>query len=218
MAAVEVAVMFALMMLFIWKLRALWPLAWVPVVGLIAISNAQHGETPKTLGLSWQTFGSGLRPGLLIIATVSGLALVLALIFGTLRTVAVGPALGGIALYCFWGLFQQYLLNGFFVTRLRQLPWPRHAPQAVAAGLFSLLHLPNPLLMAITLLGGFLGAEFYLRYRNLLFLGLAHGILGTIVFLVFPDAISHHLRVGPGYIAYCRYYCGGAHLWLAWML
>jgi membrane protease YdiL (CAAX protease family) len=140
-----------------------------------------------------------------------------AVLAGTLRPVAAGPVLAGIGLYCLWGLFQQYILNGFFLNRLREITSARHAAPVIAALLFSLAHLPNPLLVPITFGGGLLATEFYLRYRNLLFLGLAHGIIGSVVFLVFPDSVSHHMRVGPGYVAYCRYFCGGAHLWLAWL-
>jgi hypothetical protein len=31
------------------------------------------------------------------------------------------------------------------------------------------------------------------------FLGLAHGTIGSLLFLVIPDSISHHLVVGPGF-------------------
>ncbi len=214
-AGVEVAAMFALIMLFIWKLRLLWPLAWVPALGLIMLSNAQRGENLEVLGLRWCNFRSGLRPGLIAVAAIVAIALGAAAAAGTLRPVTAGPGLAGIGLYCLWGLLQQYILNGFFLNRLREMIHVRHAATTLAAALFSLAHLPNPLLMAVTLFGGLLAAEFYVRYRNLLFLGVAHGIVGSMVYLVFPDSISHHLRVGPGYIAYCQYFCGGAHLWLA---
>jgi membrane protease YdiL (CAAX protease family) len=214
---VEVVSMFALIMLFIWKLRAIWPLAWVPAVGLIVLSNARRREGLDVLGLRWRDFSAGIRPGILFVAAIVGIAVGAAILADTLRPVEVGPALAGIGLYCLWGLFQQYILNGFFLNRLREITRAPHTAPLVAAALFSLAHLPNPLLMAVTFALGIVAAEFYLRYRNLLFLGLAHGIIGSVVFLVFPDSISHHLRVGPGYIAYCQYFCGGAHLWLAWL-
>jgi membrane protease YdiL (CAAX protease family) len=207
--------MFAFIMLFIWKVRAFWPLAWIPAVGLILLSNVQRGDTLRALGLRWRDFQAGLRPGILVTAAIVCVALGAGALAGSLRPVGMGPALAGIGLYCVWGFFQQYLLNGFFLTRLREILMPRHAAPLVAAVLFSVAHLPNPLLMAITFVGGFVAAEFYSRYRNLLFVGLAHGIIGSVVFLVFPDSISHHLRVGPGYIAFCQYFCGGTHLWLA---
>jgi hypothetical protein len=53
--------------------------------------------------------------------------------------------------------------------------------------------------MAVTLLGGYASTQLYRRYRNLYFLGLAHGVLGFVLYLVVPDSISHHLNVGPGH-------------------
>ena len=40
-------------------------------------------------------------------------------------------------------------------------------------------------------------SRIYLRYRNLYFLGMAHGVVGFLLYLVVPDTISHHLSVGP---------------------
>jgi hypothetical protein len=45
---------------------------------------------------------------------------------------------------------------------------------------------------------GVLAAFIYRRYRNLLFLAVAHALIGTTLWLVVPDSVSHHLRVGPG--------------------
>ena len=39
----------------------------------------------------------------------------------------------------------------------------------------------------------------YRRTRNLYFLGFAHATVGLLLFLVVPDSISRHLRVGPGW-------------------
>jgi membrane protease YdiL (CAAX protease family) len=104
-----------------------------------------------------------------------------------------------LALYCAWGLFQQYLLNGYFVNRFDDfLAGRKHALVPVlAAVFFSLAHLPNWLLMLVTLAGGYVCARIYLKYRNLYFLGVAHGVVGFLIYLVVPDTISHHLYVGP---------------------
>lgn len=53
--------------------------------------------------------------------------------------------------------------------------------------------------MAVTLLLGYCCAIVYRRYKNLYFLGLAHGTVGFLLYLVVPDSISHHLNVGPGW-------------------
>ena len=100
--------------------------------------------------------------------------------------------------YCPWGLFQQYLLNGYFANRLLAVASARRVP-LIAAALFSGTHLPNWFLMLVTFALGYCSTKIYLKYRNMYFLGLAHGTIGTLLFVVVPDSISHHLTVGPGF-------------------
>ena len=54
--------------------------------------------------------------------------------------------------------------------------------------------------MGVTFVGGYLSAWVYLRYRSLYILGLAHGLLGFVLFLTVPDSISGHFLVGPRYL------------------
>jgi len=49
---------------------------------------------------------------------------------------------------------------------------------------------------------GYCCARIWIRYRNLYFLGIAHGAIGSMLYLVVPDAISHHLVVGPGWFGH----------------
>ena len=63
--------------------------------------------------------------------------------------------------------------------------------------MFSLAHLPNWFLMIVSLAGGYVCAAIYRKYRNLYFLGVAHGVIGCMIYLVAPDTLSHHLYVGP---------------------
>jgi hypothetical protein len=53
--------------------------------------------------------------------------------------------------------------------------------------------------MAITLPLGWCATQLYRRTNNLYLLGIVHAILGLLFFLVVPDSISRHLRVGPGW-------------------
>ena len=68
-----------------------------------------------------------------------------------------------------------------------------------AALLFCAAHAPNPFLMAVTLPLGWCATLLYRRTHNLYLLGIAHAVIGLLLFLVVPDSISHHLRVGPGW-------------------
>lgn len=178
--------MFALIMAYIWQLRFTHPLFWIVILLLIVASHIARRESPAYLG-----FGvKNLRSSAAAIAPVV-LALAAALLAAgwILRTIRPQYALMGLPLYCGWGLFQQYLLNGYFMNRLRS-PW-------LAAALFSAVHAPNWFLMLVTLVGGYFSAKAYLYFRNLYILGLAHGVIGFLIYLVVPDTISHHLYVGP---------------------
>ncbi len=103
--------------------------------------------------------------------------------------------------YVPWGLFQQYLMNGYFLKRFEGVLSPR-AALLVTAALFAGVHTPNWFLMAVGLLAGWASVYIYRRHKNLYFLGLAHGTIGFVLFLVVPDRISHHLAVGPGWFRY----------------
>jgi hypothetical protein len=49
---------------------------------------------------------------------------------------------------------------------------------------------------------GWLLSELYRRYRTLIPLGIAHGLVGLAIALSVPDRLNHHMRVGLGYLHY----------------
>jgi len=104
-------------------------------------------------------------------------------------------------------------LNGFLANRLFEFSGnsrSRAVPFAAAA-LFSLAHLPNWFLMAVTLGGGYLSVRVYQRYRSLYVLGIAHAMIAFALFLAVPDSISGHFLIGPRYVID---YCGAYPEWL----
>jgi membrane protease YdiL (CAAX protease family) len=124
----------------------------------------------------------------------------------TFRNISLRTAIVGFLLYCIWGLFQQYLLNGFLLNRLLEIGSGirRGWLLLISAAVFSMAHAPNWFLMGITLPAGFVCGLIYLKYRNLLVLGLAHAIIGCLLYLVIPDSVSHGLYVGPNCWVFCR--------------
>ena len=60
----------------------------------------------------------------------------------------------------------------------------------MAALLFALAHLPNPILAPITLIWGLAACLLFLRYRNLYPLMIAHAILGITIAITIPGAGS----------------------------
>jgi hypothetical protein len=97
---------------------------------------------------------------------------------------------------------QQFLLQIYFLVRLMRLLPGKVAAVMAAAGMFSLAHLPNPVLTPVTMVWGIVACILFLRYRNIYTLGVAHGILGICVATIVPDSIQHHMRVGIGYYRY----------------
>lgn len=104
--------------------------------------------------------------------------------------------------YLLWSFVQEFLVQVFVLTRLLRLCSRRSVAIAIAVLLFGAAHIPNPVLILLTLLWASVACPFFLRYRNLYALGLAHGILGLCVAVTVPDAVHHHMRVGLGYLRY----------------
>jgi membrane protease YdiL (CAAX protease family) len=97
---------------------------------------------------------------------------------------------------------QQFILQIYVLLRLLRLGMNRTPAVVLAAILFAAAHIPNPILIALTLIWGAISCLLFLRYRNLYTLALAHGILGMCLAVTVPNHINHHMRVGLGYLEY----------------
>jgi hypothetical protein len=201
--AFELALSYGLILLVIWTPRPLqkW-LWWIAAAGVITIAGLSFAGW-SALGLRAANFFRSLW--------VTGVALLLA---GTAVLVASGIGTlrlpnGGIAAfaktywaYALWACVQQLLLQGFFLPRCRSLAGSAGWGAAFAAGLFSLAHLPNPILTPVTLIWGVAACTVFLHYRNLYPLALAHAILGVTIAITIPGPVDHNMRVGLGYLRY----------------
>jgi membrane protease YdiL (CAAX protease family) len=112
------------------------------------------------------------------------------------------PVVAHILAYAVWALVQQFILQVFVLLRLLRLEIRRWPAILLAAVLFAIAHLPNPVLVPVTLVWGVATSLAYLRYRNLYAIALAHGILGMGLAVCVPNAVHHHMRVGLGYLEY----------------
>ena len=185
-ALLESLSVFGMIMVYIWLLRFSHPLAWIVILLLIVASHGIRRESPARLGFGARNLRSSAAALAPVVLALAAALLACGWILGTIRPQS---NLWGLLMYCGWGLFQQYVLNGYFMNRLNS--------PLLAAILFSAVHSPNWFLMLVTLAGGYFCAKAYLRFGNLCFLGLAHGLIGFLLYLVVPDTISHHLYVGP---------------------
>lgn len=111
------------------------------------------------------------------------------------------PDLSHVYGYIIWTLYQQFLLQDFFMPRLSRLVTSDRAV-IIAAGLFAVAHVPNIPLVIATVLWGVVSCLLFRRYHNLWILGLSQGLLGLCFSMVVPDAMHHHMRVGLGYFHY----------------
>jgi membrane protease YdiL (CAAX protease family) len=103
--------------------------------------------------------------------------------------------------YVLWTLYQQFLLQDYFMPRLNRM-LSSDTAIALAASLFAIAHLPNIPLAIATLVWGAASCELFRRYRSLYVLGLAQGLLGLCFAVCVPDSMLHHMRVGLGYSQY----------------
>lgn len=197
-AILEPVTVFVMIMAYIWDLRYSHPRLWLGILALILASHWLHRERAENLGFRRRGLGECLREFAPALTFVSLALLGCGILLNTTRQIGFEQGLTAWMGYVPWGIFQQYVLNGYFMNRFDGLVSHRSAP-VVSAALFSGAHTPNLFLMLVTLLAGYCCARVYRRYRNLYFLGIAHGTLGFLLFLVVPDSVSHHLTVGPGW-------------------
>jgi membrane protease YdiL (CAAX protease family) len=111
------------------------------------------------------------------------------------------PNLRSVWGYVIWALIQEFILQSCFFIRFEQLYGGSKAVW-MAATLFSVAHLPSPVLTVATLVGALFFCEMFRRYRNIYSLGIAHAMLGLTIAFVVPDSLLHHMRVGLGYLRY----------------
>ena len=119
---------------------------------------------------------------------------------GTLHEL-YAPELSHAGGYVVWTIYQQFLLQDYFMPRLTRLLTSDLAIGG-AALLFAVAHLPNIPLCLATLVWGAASCLLFRRYRSLWVLGLAQGMLGLCFAVCVPDVWHHHMRVGLGYLHY----------------
>jgi membrane protease YdiL (CAAX protease family) len=155
--------------------------------------------TLRELGLHWRGMVSSLwilpAAALVAIAGILG-----ARAAGTFHEL-YKPDLAHVGGYVLWTIYQQFLLQDYFMPRMRRM-LKTDAAIAFAAVLFALAHLPNVALTMATLVWGAISCALFRRYRSLVVLGITQGLLGLCFAVCVPDVFLHHMRVGLGYWNY----------------
>jgi membrane protease YdiL (CAAX protease family) len=155
--------------------------------------------TLRQLGLDWRGYASSLWI-LPAAAATAAAGILLARASGTFHEL-YKPDLAHVGGYVLWTIYQQFLLQDYFMPRLTRL-LNTDAAIAFAGVLFALAHLPNVVLTVATLAWGAVSCMLFRRYRSLVVLGIAQGLLGLCFAVCVPDVYLHHMRVGLGYWQY----------------
>jgi len=181
----------------LWTAGALQREFIIAAIGWIAACTLLQRRSAKELGVG---LGGLRQSSWLVLAAALLAAVVMVAVRG-----AGQPALAHRPIqlwriwgYSFWALEQEFILNSFLFLNLERLAGTRRAI-VLSALVFAVAHIPNPLLMALTLLAGLVFCAVFARYRNIWPLAVAHALLGITVAFSAPDSITHHMRVGLGY-------------------
>src|SRR5262249_16750660 len=145
----EAVTVFLGIVFYIWWIRYYIHSFWIVMLAGILVSHAVRKETPRGLGFRWSNLTRSIRSLFPFVIIIAAVLLSLATQFQTIRRVPPYSALSSLVYYCFWGSFQQYLLNAYFVNRLLEFS-PASTSQGVslmAAGFFAGAHAPNWFLM-----------------------------------------------------------------------
>ena len=205
LALLEIVAIFSLVEIRIWALGRLGivtAIATVLPILLVCLSWRKAGDNFKTLGLVPENFKKDLIPIFAITLLLWVLILSIALIFNPefLKqknlVLKISLHFSG---YFFWALLQNLWLNGYFVNRLSAAIKNPKIVSVIAGLLFAIVHLPNPVLFPVTLIGGIMSAHFFQRNRNLYLIAASHALLAVSLLYFFPDSWHHRLTIGPGF-------------------
>jgi hypothetical protein len=210
-AILELALGYGLILLVLWTprpwQRPLYILAAVVVAAILCFGFT----TTQSMGLRTTNFLRSLWIVAVALA-ISTLSIALAAHFHTLHRehgpLAFFKRYWG---YALWSFVQQLLLQDFFLRRLRLLLPSAGLAVFASAAIFSIAHLPSPVLTIVTFIMGLAACLLFLHYRNLYPLAIAHAILGITIAITLPNAILHNMRVGLGYLRYTQHHPQRSH-------
>ncbi|MCU1308498.1 MAG: hypothetical protein JWN45_3193 [Acidobacteriaceae bacterium] len=160
----------------------------------------------KIARLGFNIDKSALKRSAWIIWMSIGVSLALAVAAYFAGTLHTGITLTGLGIhltaYSLWALMQQFIAQSYFFIRFESLLGSGKRAVLPTAILFAAAHLPNPVLLVATAVGGVALTEVFRRYRTLYTIAIAHAVVGVAITLCVPDDVDRHMRVGIGYLHY----------------
>jgi membrane protease YdiL (CAAX protease family) len=181
---------------YIWILAPLGIPVAAPA-GAVVVLAAWSGLRTRTLGLSLKELIPATKAALLF--TVPAVLAVLAAGFarGTLHD--PGSLLERLAVLLPWGGAQQWVLQTVVLREARQRTSPVTSI-VIAACLFAMLHLPNPLLTLMTFVGALAWCAIFMRRPNIVPLACSHAVATLALLCAFDDGVTGRLRIGAAYL------------------
>jgi hypothetical protein len=192
----EVVLAYALLEFALWTRQPAqlwWGIAMLAVVVLLTIMGR---HTLRDLGLTTR----GIECAMIVVpfTMVAGCALLaIGWSFGWVHPVRLSARWFGTG-YIVWAFVQQFMAQSFYFVRFEELVGSRRAVW-LSAALFSLSHIPNPVLLPATFIGGLAFSAAFRRWRNLYPIWVAHAAMGICISATFPVWWTHQMRVGLGY-------------------
>jgi len=201
--ALELLLVYSGILLYIWQWQITHPRAWLALLAVVLLSHVAHGDTARDLGLTSVELRANAETLLPIVAAVYLPLLAYGFARHTLTLVLPGKhSVLWFSGYGLWAAFQQYLGQSYFHNRLMSVVRNRHLSSILVAVMFGAAHIPNPVLMVATTVGGLVFSEAFARHRNIWPLALAHTAGGFLIAAISPASLIHNMRVGPGYFFY----------------
>jgi hypothetical protein len=202
-SALEVILVYAGIVTYIWSWRSKYAHFWIVLLGIILVSHLLHRDTLQRLGLSF----AGMRANAQVVLPLALAVYIPLLAYGFARhALTLTPvnrhAAASLAAYGVWCAFQQYLAQSYFHNRLMEVIRNRHLSSLLVGIIFGSAHIPNPILMVATTVAGVVFAEVFARHRNIWPIALAQTVGGLLIAAVSPASLIHNMRVGPGYLFY----------------
>jgi len=192
--------------MYIWRLQLGYPKSWMVLPIWLTASFVIHRDTPKTLGWRADNLEVASRRAAIVfgicIAAVGAIGFSLGALQRMPEHFLDSHRFLGYFAFC---LLQQIALNSYLMNRFLYAAETQWVAALLASVVFALLHWPNPVLVPLTLVGGFLMCWLFARDRNILPLTLGQALLGGVVWWAFPLAWHHSMRTGPGYYTFIRH-------------
>ncbi|MBS1787598.1 MAG: CPBP family intramembrane metalloprotease [Acidobacteria bacterium] len=220
-SGIEVASVLASVLITTWMLIPLQPeprfliaLPGLFTVFLMLNSHRVRNERFADVGLSLRNFGQASR--LLALPMLIVCLIITVIGFATHSFHQTSHFWGTLIVVPVWAMIQQYALQAFI---FRRMCWLFVSPLAsfeerkkktrwailATATIFSLAHLPNPMLMLLTFLGALLWSWVYDRAPNLVALALSHTILSLMLMTSMPSWFLPSMSVGYKHFLYQKF-------------